>query len=275
MDILHSIILGIVQGLTEFFPVSSSGHLVIIPFFLRWDYGTLLFTVTVHLGTLLALITVYYKDAGRIIKYFFLGIFKPVYRSEPFFKTAIFIIIASVPAALVGVLLEDSIERAFEVPLLVAVSLLFTALVLFLGEKIGKKIQLKKGPKSINYIIALFIGIGQAIAIIPGVSRSGTTISFSRVFGVKREDSVRFSFLLSIPIIFGSFIFELLRSYDSIRISGLQNSFYLFSGLVFSYLSGLFAIKFMIKITRNKNLNYFAIYCILLSIAVFIVYLIR
>jgi len=276
LEILQSIVLGIIQGLSEFFPISSSGHLVLIPFFFRWDYSTILFTVTVHLGTLVALLTVYFKDVLSIIKFFLLGLFRPAYRKEGQFKTAVFIIVASIPAVIVGFFIESKIESILSSPLIAASALLFTALVLFIGEKVGNKLENTKGkPKNFNYIIALVVGFGQAIAIIPGISRSGTTISFSRIFGIKREESVRFSFLLSIPIILGSFLFELVKSFGEIKIGGLQTIVSLIAGFIFSYIAGIFAIKFMLRITRNKNLNFFAIYCVLLSITVFIFYFLR
>ncbi len=143
MNILQSIILGITQGLTEFFPVSSSGHLVIIPYFFKWDYLPLYYAVILHFATLLSLLTVYYRDAGNIISSFFIGIFKRDKRNDKNFKLAVFIIIASVPAAIAGFFLNDIVESFFSKPLYVGIFLLITAIFLFTGEIRGKVIGSK------------------------------------------------------------------------------------------------------------------------------------
>jgi len=293
--------LGITQGLAEFFPVSSSGHLVIIPYFFKWSYLPLYYAVMLHFATLLSLLTVYYKDAGNIINSFFIGIFKKDRRNDKNFKLAVFIIVASVPAAIAGFFLSDVFENFFSKPLYVGIFLLITAVFLFTSEIKGKSIEEKISHKSrnlsmelnpgknnnnqmnnvksnspkINYLITFVVGIGQAIAILPGISRSGSTISFSRFFGIKREECVKFSFLLSIPIIFGSFIFELYKSHEIIFNSSALNIADMAISFVFAYISGLIAIKFLIKLSRSRNLNIFAIYCITMAIAIFIVIAIR
>ena len=272
MSILQSIVLGIIQGITEFFPISSSGHLVIIPYFSGWDYPPLYFTVTVHLATLLAVLTVLYRDAWRIIRGFVMGLLSRKWRSSKDFKMGLYIIIATIPAALAGFFLEDLIESFFSKPLIVAVFLLVTAFILWGGEYRGRKMAQKS---SLTYIAALTSGIGQAMAIFPGISRSGSTISFARFFGIKREEAVRFSFLLSIPIILGSFIFELSRSAGVVLSGGTYIMWTLIAGLVSAYLSGLFAVRYLLYFTRKKNLNVFALYCICLSIAIFVFYIIN
>ncbi|MCJ7665695.1 MAG: hypothetical protein MUO59_03035 [Actinobacteria bacterium] len=272
MNILQSIVLGIIQGITEFFPISSSGHLVIIPYFSGWDYPPLYFTVTVHFATLLAVLTVLYRDAWRIIRGFIMGLFSRKWRSGSDFKMGLYIIIATIPAVFAGLFLDGLIESIFSKPLIVAVFLLVTAFILWGGEYRGRKVAQKP---SLTYIAALASGIGQALAIFPGISRSGLTISFARFFGVKREEAVRFSFLLSIPIILGSFVFELSRSTGIILDGGVHIIWTLFAGLVSAYLSGLFAVKYLLYLTRKKNLNIFALYCVCLSIAIFVFYIIK
>jgi undecaprenyl-diphosphatase len=283
LEIIKSIVLGLIQGLTEFFPVSSSGHLVIFPYFFKWEAPSIYFAVTLHFATLIALITVLYKEIWLIIKNFFAGIFIKKYRKDRYFKLAVYIIISSIPAALAGYLFNDYIESFFSNPVYVAFFLLITAAILILFEYIGSKNEVKYAAKNedfqkINWLIALFIGIGQAVAILPGISRSGTTISSARIFGVKREEAVRFSFLISIPVIFGSFVFEfakgiknssVLISYDVISIISV------ISGFIFAYFSGLLAIKFLTKFSAKRNLNIFAVYCTLLAIIFFIIYFIR
>ena len=272
MNILQSIVLGLIQGITEFFPISSSGHLVIIPYFSGWDYPPLYFTVTVHFATLLAVLTVLYRDAWRIIRGFVLGLFKSKLRKNKDFKMGLYIIIATIPVVLMGLFLNEFIESIFSKPLIVAAFLLVTAFILWGGEYRGRKVGQKK---SLSYLSSVASGIGQALAVFPGISRAGATISFARFFGVKREEAVRFSFLLSIPIILGSFVFELSRSTDTVLSGGENTVWVLFAGLVSAYLSGFFAIKYLLYLTKKKNLNIFAVYCICLSIAIFVFYIIN
>lgn len=274
MSVLQSIILGIVQGLTEFFPVSSSGHLVIIPYFLNWGYVPLYYTVTVHFATLVALLTVFYREIYRILRSLVLAVFIKSQRKENNFKLGIFIIIASIPSATAGFLLEKYIQDLFTRPILVAFFLVVTAAVLWLGELRGKNVE-NNGKVNFNLFISLIVGIGQALAILPGVSRSGATISFARFFGIKRSESVKFSFLLSMPVIFGSFVFELFKSHTIIFNNDFLILRNLIIGFVFSYISGLFAIRFLIRYIRNNNLNVFAVYCIGIAIAIFVFYFLK
>ena len=313
MSILQSIVLGIIQGITEFFPISSSGHLVVFPYFFNWDYPPLYFTVAVHFATLAAVVTVFYKEIFRIIREVILGIFIRKQRTSGNFKIGIFLIIASIPAAAAGFFLDDYVESLFSKPMAVAIFLLVTTLFLWLGELKGKRIEAKlsngsgniqdisinkyssgtskevmeseltsdievkgSGRKKVrfNLPIAVMVGLGQAVAILPGVSRSGATISFARFFGIRRSEAVKFSFLLSIPVIFGTFIFELYRSsgiiFGSSNLHAVQN---LIAGFLSSYLAGLFAVRFIVYMTRKRNLNIFAVYCICLSAAIFIFYM--
>ena len=272
MSILQSIVLGLIQGITEFFPISSSGHLVIIPYFSGWDYPPLYFTVTVHFATLLAVLTVLYRDAWRIIRGFVLGLFKRKWRKSTDFKMGLYIIIATIPAVFMGLFLDEFIESIFSKPLIVAVFLLVTAFILWGGEYRGRKVMQNK---SLSYLSSVASGIGQALAVFPGISRAGATISFARFFGVKREEAVRFSFLLSIPVILGSFVFELSRSNGTVLSEGENTIWVLFAGIVSAYISGFFAIKYLLYLTKKKNLNIFAVYCICLSIAIFVFYIIN
>jgi undecaprenyl-diphosphatase len=299
LSILQSIVLGIIQGITEFFPISSSGHLVIFPYFFNWDYMPLYFTVTVHFATLAAVVTIFYREIYRIIKAVVLGIFIRKIRSSDDFKIGIFIIIASIPAALAGYFLDDYVEGLFTRPLVVAVFLLVTAFLLWMGELRGALIEKRQGPVEkdrkesgrllgsidvtgkgtgrvrLNLFISTMAGIGQALAILPGISRSGATISFARFFGIKRSDAVRFSFLLSVPVILGSFIYELSRSYSIITAGGSPLVLSLTAGFVSAYVAGFFAIKFLVYFAARKNLNAFAVYCVCLSAAIFIFYLVN
>ncbi len=278
--LLQSIILGIIQGITEFFPISSSGHLVVFPYLLRWDYIPLYFTVTVHFGTLIAVLAVFYKDIYRICRAFVMALFSPQKRDRQSFMLGLFIIIASIPAAVVGFLISDVADRFFSNPLMVAGFLMLTAALLWSGELAAKKRQKHHPPGphphalKLNYAKALLIGVGQALAVFPGVSRSGATISFGRYIGLDRKQSVRFSFLLSIPVILGSFVFEMYREWSVIVSGGSDTALYLTLGFIFSVIAGIFAIKFMLKLVEKKSLNGFAVYCICLSVVILILYLV-
>jgi undecaprenyl-diphosphatase len=287
METLKAIILGVVQGCTEFFPVSSSGHLVFIPFLFNWDYIPVYYTVTLHFATLLALLAVFYREAWRIIRAFFTGIFRRSERQGNYFKLSIFIIIATIPAVLVGYFLNDYIEGFFSKPLFVGIFMLFTALLLFGGEMLGKRMEKRnanspyeKGKnnnpeRKFNFLISLVTGMGQAIAIFPGISRSGATISFARSFGLKREECVKFSMLLSIPVIFGAFVFELTRSSGIIISQDLSVILNMALSFVFAFISGFLSIQFLLRIAKRRNLNFFAIYCIVIAIIIFILMAVR
>lgn len=281
MEFVKAAVLGLIQGLTEFFPVSSSGHLIIFPYFFKWEQPTLFFAVLLHLGTLLSLLVIMYKDILNVIKIFFKGLFIPVLRKDDNFRTALYIIIAIIPAAAAGYFFSSTIEKIFDKPFYVAIFLLVTAAVLFIFEQLGKrnekKYVLKKASeRNINYFSSLITGIAQAVAILPGISRSGFTISATRIFGIKREKAVKYSFLISIPVIFGSFIYELYGFLKTGTAAG--NTFSLpalITGFFIAFLAGLFAIKFLIKLSVKRNLNFFAVYCVVLAIIFFIVYFYR
>lgn len=280
MNILQSIVLGIIQGATEFFPISSSGHLVVIPYFLNWDYPPLYFTVTVHFATLAAVVTIFHREIFRIIRAVVLGIFIRKERATSSFKLGLLLIAASIPAAIAGYFLNEYVESLFSAPLIVAAFLLVTALILWLGERRGSRIEeqfaTSRGDHvKFNFFIAFMTGIGQAIAILPGISRSGSTISFARFFGIKRNEAVIFSFLLSVPVIFGTFIFEIYHSSGVIFAGGFNIALSLLAGFFFAYLAGMLAIKFLVYLVKRKNLNIFAVYCVALAVVTFIFYIIK
>ncbi len=285
MNILQSIVLGTIQGISEFFPISSSGHLVVFPYFFGWDYIPLYFTVTVHFATLLAVISVFYRDIYRIIKAVVLGIFIKGKRNSSEFKQGIFMIIGSIPAAVAGFFLENYVESLFSRPLVVAIFLMWTAMVLWAGEAVGRRAELAKEGRrghpgsdsktGFSYMAAFIVGVGQAMAIFPGISRAGSTISFARFFGIKRTEAVRFSFLLAVPVILGSFAFEFYNSYDIIFSGTPGQAWNLIAGFIFAYLAGFGAIRFLVRLARSRNLHNFAIYCTCLAAAVFIFYIIE
>ena len=256
MYIWQAIVLGLVQGLTEFLPVSSSGHLVFFQSVLSVNLdGALFFDIVLHLGTLLAVCAVFWKDIIALFK-------KP-------FKTLGYLVLASVPAAAVGLLLDDWIESTFFGGAYLAVGFIITAVLLFVTEIIAKR-RVGVLPLCMRTVIPM--GIAQAVAILPGISRSGSTICAGTLAGGDKKEVTKFSFLMSIPVIFGSFIVSLVKG----LIHGeIQQSFRLGSwgfglsvalGFIFSAIAGLFAIKVMIKVIEKANYKWFSLYLIILAI---------
>lgn len=253
-DVLNSIILGIVQGITEFLPISSSGHLEIAKFILgdtAIGKESLLTTIVLHFATALSTIIVFRKEVFEII-------------SKAFSKTGqdqrSFIIkigISMVPAALIGVLLEDWLDQHLTGNLLlVCLALLITAALLFLADRA------KTSHKGVSYWDAMLIGLAQAIAITPGISRSGATISTSVLLGIDRERAARFSFLMVVPLIFGKMLKDLLDGdFGADKIKLLPLTF----GFLAALISGILACKWMIAIVKASKLKYFSYYCILVA----------
>jgi len=206
-----------------------------------------------------------------------MAVFSPKNKDRQSFMLGVFIIIGSIPAAVAGFFIADVADRLFSSPLMVALFLLVTAALLWTGELVSKKRKpVNPNPSSrLNYSKAFIIGIGQALAVLPGVSRSGSTISFGRYMGMDRKQSVRFSFLLSVPVIFGSFFFEMYREWEVILEGGRDTALFLSIGFLFSVIAGVFAIKFMLRLVQRKSLNMFALYCVGLSILILILYLVN
>ena len=250
MGILEAIILGIVQGLTEFLPVSSSGHLEIVKaIFGNEDVGELsmITTVVLHFATALSTIVIFRKDVAEILK----GLFQFKKNNELMFSLKI--ILSMIPAAFIGFFFEDVIDSFFNSQiLLVGFMLLITGLILFLADKA------KNTNKDVSFKNAFIIGIAQAIAILPGVSRSGATIGTSVLLGIDREKSARFSFLMVVPLIFGKIAKDLL---DGAFTSGNMPILSLSLGFVAAFVTGLVACTWMISIVKKSKLSYFSIYC--------------
>jgi undecaprenyl-diphosphatase len=250
MDILNAIILGIIQGLTEFLPVSSSGHLELGKAILG-DQSTpeasLLLTVVLHAATALSTVVVFWKDILQIFR----GLFQFKWNEETEFSLKI--ILSMVPAAIIGVMFEAEIEQLFDKNvLLVGAMLLITGLLLFLADRA------KDSERKVGYLPSLIIGISQAIAILPGISRSGATISTSVLLGIDRGRAARFSFLMVLPLIFGKMAKDLMGG----KISTTDENFLALSlGFVAAFLTGIVACRWMIALVKRAQLHYFAIYC--------------
>jgi len=200
MTIIQALILGIIQGITEFLPVSSSGHLVILPFLLGWDLPEeqiFTFDVLIQIGTLIAVIVFYWKDLTQIAHSMILGIKNKKPFKEIQARTGWLAILATIPAGLVGLLLKDRVKDAFTRPATVGILLINTAAILFISEKIGKK---SRNITTLNWSDAVVMGFSQALSIFPGISRSGSTISGGLLKNLDRKTSGRFAFLMAIPI---------------------------------------------------------------------------
>ncbi len=249
MNIGNALILGTVQGLTEFLPVSSSGHLVILQhFFTNFKQQGISFDVFIHLATLLAVIVYFHRDIMDIL-------------SLKNKKWISLVITGTIPAGIVGVLFKDRIEQMFSNLILVCFMLITTGIILFISDKCT---NLTKSKEDITIFDAVIIGIFQAFAITPGISRSGSTIAAGIFRGVKRDVATRFSFILSIPAIFGAFILSLK---DFTKLSQTDYLPYA-AGFISAFIVGLLSLKMLTLIIKGKKLKYFSFYCWTLAITV-------
>lgn len=261
-EIMEAIILGVIQGLTEFLPVSSSGHLELAKYFLGDDRvasESLLMTVTVHAATALSTLVVFRRDVRDIL----LGLFRGK-REEVLFSGKI--ILSMVPAVLIGLTLEEQIEMLFDRRiLLVGFMLLITGLLLLLADRA------RKTDQHVGFGHALVIGLSQAIAILPGISRSGATISTSVLLGIDRERAARFSFLMVVPLILGKMAKDLLSG-DLAEVSD-GTALSLIAAFISAFATGALACLWMIKLVKNSKLSYFSVYCFVIATIAVIAYL--
>lgn len=255
MEVIDAIILGIIQGLTEFLPVSSSGHLELGKAILgdnSLPKESLLFTVVLHFATALSTIVVFRKDILEIIK----GILKFEWNEDMKFISKI--AISMIPATIIGVFFEEELELLFGGQIaLVGFMLIITALLLYLADRA------KNTNKNVSFSNAFIIGISQAIAILPGISRSGATISTSVLLGNDKTKAARFSFLMVVPLIFGKIAKDILSgelTYESSNILPLS------IGFVAAFIAGLFACTWMIALVKKSKLTYFSIYCAIVGL---------
>ena len=268
---LQAFVLGLVQGLTEFLPVSSSGHLQAVPTLLGWPSGSLAFDVMVHAGTLVAVVVVFRGDLVALARgsLALAGTHPDEVRTAR--RLVLLLALATVPAALVGVTLEDAITRAFESTAVVAVGLYVTAFLLVASERVrrrrGGAIDADEGApvREVGTREALLVGLAQALAVVPGISRSGATIAAGMFAGLSRRAAARFSFLLSIPIILGTSIAMLPElttpvagtlAFDGPRIA---------LGVATATVSGWIAIRVLLRIVERRDLTPFAVYVTLLA----------
>lgn len=258
MTIFEAIVLGIIQGLTEYLPVSSSGHLAIgSALFGIETEDNLVFTVMVHVATVLSTLVILWKE----ISWIFNGLFKFKMNDET--RYVINILISMVPIAIVGFLFKDSVESMFSSGvLIVGIMLLVTAILLSLTHYIKPRQKDKISMRD-----ALIIGLSQAIAVVPGLSRSGTTIATGLLLGNKKESLAQFSFLMVIPPILGEALLDVIKLSQGMNVTGSISNTALIAGFLAAFISGCIACKWMINIVKKGKLIYFAIYCALIGAA--------
>jgi len=258
VDIINAIILGIIQGLTEFLPVSSSGHLEIFKALLGEEKladESLLMTVVLHSATAFSTIIIFRQEIVKIVK----GLFR--FKQNESFWFSIKIIISMIPAAIIGFFFKSEVDLLFNGNLTIVGSMLIlTGILLFLAD------TAKVSEKKINLRSAFLIGLSQAIAIIPGISRSGATISIAVILGVDKENAAKFSFLMVVPLIFGAQAKELMTT----RNIPDESLYPLIIGFFFAFITGIIACKWMIRLVKNSQLKYFSYYCFCIGLATII-----
>jgi undecaprenyl-diphosphatase len=253
MDLLTVALLALIQGITEFLPVSSSGHLVIAQHFLSWNRDNVLLDATLHLGTAAAIVIVFWNDIRTLVA----GLFsRDAAKKRDSLRTTVFLVIGSIPAAIAGLAFRDFFERMFLDPRATGALFFVTAAFLFASG-------LRKGPSTpLNAPKAAIIGFAQALAILPGVSRSGTTISTALLVGTERKEAGRFSFLLGLPVILGAALLEL----RGVSAASLSPGLFL-TAFAISLAVGVVALKLLLGFVDRGKLHYFGYYLVALGIA--------
>ncbi|NQV49628.1 MAG: undecaprenyl-diphosphate phosphatase [Candidatus Marinimicrobia bacterium] len=266
MSALSAAILAVIQGLTEFLPVSSSGHLVLGEALLgSHAFGnSIAFELVVHLGTFLAVLVVFWLDIVNLIRVFFTQIINPQswrsgFEKDADFRLTIYMIVGMLPAGIVGLLIRHDISELFSNPFMVSIALLFTGAMLFSTK------FYPKSDKPLDFKRALLIGIAQAFALVPGISRSGSTIAMALGLGVKQEQAARFSFIMVLPLIMAATILEFKDlldvgiTYGEYKILGI--------GLILSFAVGIVSLKWLLKLLQGGKFHYFAWYCFSIALA--------
>jgi undecaprenyl-diphosphatase len=272
--VLQALVMGIVQGLTEFLPVSSSGHLIVVPFLFGWGDAfitSLAFSVMLHIGTLFALLVYFRHDWVRLVPAGLAAARDRSLAGDPDRKLAWLLVAATVPAAIAGVLLDKVIETSFREVGLVAVTLVVGGGILWFADRRGAR---SRGVQDVTLPIALGVGVAQAIALIPGISRSGISIAAARLAGLDRAAAARFSFLMATPVTLGAALFEVRRLVAG--EAGVDVSVGpLVVGMVAAFISGTLAIGVLLRYLRTSSLDVFVWYRVLIAAVVLVVWLAR
>lgn len=270
MDLLQAIFLGIVQGLTEPLPISSSAHLLLTPFLFGWREHSLAFDVALHGGTAFAIIVYFWKDWLALARAFLASLVERDFTSDYYRRLSLYIAVASVPGAVAGFFLESTFEEALRVPWLVALLLMGMGAVLFVADRVSTR---QRTITELTITDAVLIGLAQALALVPGVSRSGITITAALLRQVNRADAARFSFLLSGPIVTGAFLYSmaklLLRGFPA----GEEVQFV--AGIAVAAVVGYAAIRFLLGYLQKRSLALFVIYRLAFGALVLVLYFMR
>jgi undecaprenyl-diphosphatase len=272
--VAQALVMGIVQGLTEFLPVSSSGHLIIVPFLFGWHdpfIDSLAFSVMLHIGTLLALLIYFWADWLRLVPAGLAALRDRSLRDDPDRRLAWLLLAATVPAAIVGFLFNDIIESNVREVGLVALTLVVGGGILWLADRRGGR---AKGVADVSFPVAFGIGVAQAVALVPGISRSGISISAARFAGLDREAAARFSFLMATPVTAGAAVFELRKLVTG--EAGVDVSIEpLVIGMVAAFISGMLAIGVLLRYVRTRSMNVFVWYRLALAGVILVAWLAR
>jgi len=268
MTLFQAMVLGAVQGLCEFLPISSSAHLVLVPWFFRWQDPGLAFDVALHWGTLMAVLLYFQRDVRLLIQGFWGSLFRSTrdLQNNLHQRMVWFLVIASVPGAVIGKLFEEQAESIFRNPMLIAITVGGFALILWVADQFGRKSKRLDGAR---WWEALLIGCSQALAIIPGVSRSGSTIAAGLGLGFQRGDAARFSFLMSIPIIFGAGLVNIRH------LSGDVGWAELAVGFLTSAIFGFLSIRYLLRYIAKHDFKIFVWYRLTLAVLIIIVFTLR
>lgn len=260
MTILQAIILGVVQGLTELLPISSSAHLFLVPWFLNWEMPEA-FDVALHFGTLLAIGLFFFQDWIRLIK----GGYEQVVKKKKSAEGRMFwyIVIATIPGGAIGFLLDHFAQDLLTQPLIIAIALIIMGITLYIVDKKSKN---QTNYENMTFKQTFLIGLSQALAFIPGVSRSGVTMTTGRLMGVDRESTAKYSFMLSAPIVLGATLYKLKDFVFSIPF---------IVGVLVSFVVGIFVIRFLLNYLKKGSFKGFAIYRVILGLVVIIYYFVR
>jgi undecaprenyl-diphosphatase len=265
MSLFQAFILGIVQGLTEFLPISSSAHLVLTPYLFQWTIAseaTFVFDVLVQVGTLIAVVFYFRKDIWAIARAWFFGLRARNISFSPESRLGWMILIATIPAGIFGLFVKDQVEDAFNSPLLTAVFLLGTAIMLFVSEKVGKH---NRNLDQMNWRDAIWIGAFQALAVFPGISRSGSTIAGGITRNLGRIPAARFSFLMSLPIMLAAGVLAVV---DLIHTPTITQYLPIIGvGFFTSTVIGYLSIHWLLRFLNQHSLSMFAIYCAILGLS--------
>jgi undecaprenyl-diphosphatase len=269
---IQALVMGLVQGLTEFIPVSSSGHLVLVPWLFGWKdpfIDSVAFTVILHMGTLLALLVYFWRDWMTLIPAGLAAVRDRSLNNDPNRKMALMLVVATIPAVLVGPIFESKFEELVREPARIALMLCVGAAILWLADRWGSK---ERDMESLTFRESLIIGVAQVVALVPGISRSGVSISAGLFLGLTRESAARFSFLMATPVIGGAGVWEA-RKFLTHEAGPSPEMNVIVIGFLTALVSGFLAIRFMLAFLRRQPVTAFVVYRVIAAIAVLLILL--